>query len=67
MPQLPIISYKKKRYYVDFRLEELREFRTAKPLKFTDMKEGKDSEIKKKLRGIRFRTWRQEYIAGLDD
>lgn len=65
--KLPTIMYKGKKYFVDFRLEELRNVKTAKPIKFTELKEGKKSKFKQKLRGIRFRTWRQEYIRGLDD
>ena len=67
MRKLPTIMYKKKKYFVDFRLEELRNVKTARPIKFTALKEGKKSKLKQKLRGIRFRTWHQEYIKGLDD
>ena len=36
-------------------------------IKFTDMKEDKNSPIKKELRGLRFRTTNMDYIRGLDD
>lgn len=65
--RLPTITRNGVRYYVDFRLEELRTVKTAKPIKFTSLKEGKNSKLKKKLRAIRFNTWRHEYIAGIDD
>ena len=72
--KLPKITYKipgigKRRCTVDFKLGELR-CKTNKGLKFvkfTDMPENKNSKIKKKLRGIRFRTYGQDYIGGLDD
>ena len=65
--QLPIIIYKRKRYYVDFRLGELRDVKTAKQIKFTSLKEGKYSNFKKRLRALRFRTYNNEYIEGVDD
>jgi len=67
MRQLPIIPYKGNEYYVDFRLGEMRRVTDAKPIKFTALKEPKDSEIKKQLRGMRFLHWYQEYIPGVDD
>lgn len=68
--KLPIIIYKKKRCTVDFRLGELRCGRRGEPLKsikFTEMPEGVNSKIKKKLRGLRSKTWRSDYIKGIDD
>ena len=65
--QLPKIKYRGRNYVVDFRLGEMRNLRTAKPLKFTQIKAGVKSPIKSKLRGLRFRTWHSEYIGGLDD
>jgi len=65
--KLPVIIYKGKKYYVDFRLEELRRVADAKPIKFTELKEGPKSALKKKLRGIRFKTSVYDYIRGLDD
>lgn len=73
--KLPKITYKvpklgKRRCTVDFRLGELRCMKKGESInfvKFQDMPEGKNSKIKKKLRGLRARTWRQEYIQGLDD
>lgn len=65
--KLPILQYKGKKYFVDFRLEELRNTKTAEPIKFIDLKESKYSRLKKRLRQLRFRTWRQEYIRGVDD
>jgi hypothetical protein len=64
---LPVIKYKGKDYFVDFRLGQLRNVVSAKPINFVDLKEGKDSKFKGELRGIRFRTYRNEYIAGVDD
>ena len=65
--KLPTIRYKGKKHYVDFKLGELRDVKTANPIKFIDMPEDKNSELKKKLRSLRFQTWGQEYITGLDD
>jgi len=65
--QLPIVTYKNKKYYVDFRLEELRDVKTAKSLPFRELKEDKYSPFKKKLRVIRFETYPQVYIKGVDD
>lgn len=73
--KLPKITYKvsglgKRSCTVDFRLEELRCKKKGEPIKFvkfTEMPEGKNSKIKKKLRGIRFRTSSSDYIRGLDD
>jgi len=68
--KLPTIIYKKKRCTVDFRLGELRCGRRGEPLKsikFTEMPEGINSKIKKKLRGLRSKTWRSDYIKGIDD
>ena len=65
--QLPKVKYKGKMYYVDFRLGELRSVKTAQPIRFTQLKAGKYSDIKKKLRGIRSRYWSMEYINGIDD
>ena len=65
--KLPTIRYKRKKYYVDFRLGEMRDIKTTKPIKFTQLKEGKNSKIKKELRRLRFQTWRNEYIKGVDD
>lgn len=75
--KLPKITYNakgigKRRCVVDFRLAELRcpidkTKREFKAIKFEKMPEGKQSKIKKKLRGLRFRTWHQDYIKGLDD
>ncbi len=38
-----------------------------KTIKFTDLKEDKNSQIKKELRRLRFKTWRNDYIKGVDD
>jgi hypothetical protein len=69
--KLPQIQYKGKKCTIDFRLEEMRCMKKGEKkidfIKFKDMPEGKNSKIKKKLRGIRARTWHQEYIRGLDD
>ncbi len=74
--KLPKITYNakgigKRRCVVDFRLEELRcpvgKGREFKSIRFKEMPEGKYSKIKKKLRGLRFKTSNQDYIGGLDD
>jgi len=68
--KLPKISYRNKNCIVDFKAEEIRcgsKKTGLKFIKFTDMPEGKNSAIKKKLRGIRFRTSSLWYIRGLDD
>lgn len=67
MKKLPVIIYKGKKYYVDFRLGELRRVTDAKPIRFTALKEGRNSKLKKKIRSLRFRYWRNEYIPGVDD
>lgn len=68
MPKkLPTMIYKKKKYFIDFKLEELREVKTGNPLKFTQIPGGAKSKVKAKLRGYRARTWGQRYIRGLDD
>lgn len=72
---LPKITYKvpevgKRRCTVDFRLGELRCMKKGEGIhfvKFTDMPEGKYSKVKKKLRGLRARTYHNEYIQGIDD
>ena len=67
MKRLPIIVYKKKKYYVDFKLGEMRGVKDLKTIKFTQLKEGVKSGIKKRLRGLRSKTWYNEYIRGIDD
>lgn len=65
--RLPTINYKGRGYYVDFRLEELRDAKTAKSVKFTKLKGGKNSPLKQELRGIRSATYSMYYMKGLDD
>jgi len=65
--KLPEINYKDEKYYVDFRLGELRNTKTAKSIPFTSLKEDKYSDVKKELRRVRFRTWHNDYIRGVDD
>lgn len=65
--ELPTIRYKRKLYFVDFRLGEMRDVKTAKPIKFTDLKEDVQSDIKRRLRRLRFETWNNEYVTGIDD
>ena len=65
--KLPTMTYKKKKCVVDFRLEEMRCGKKMKPIKFTKLKGGPKSKVKKKLRDIRFRTWHSDYIPGVDD
>jgi len=48
-------------------MEEMRDVKTARAMKFTDIPEGIDSRMKKHLRALRFRTSGQYYIHGLDD
>lgn len=71
MSKLPRTIYKvdgkKQKCTVDFKLEELRCGKNLKRIRFVDMPEDKNSKIKKKLRGIRSRTWHSDYIRGLDD
>ncbi len=67
MRKLPKIKYRRRMYYVDFRLEELRSLDFSKIIKFTQLPSGANSSIKKKLRGLRFRTYGQVYMRGLDD
>jgi hypothetical protein len=64
---LPIIVYNGKKYYVDFRLEELRNVNTSEPIKFINLGGDKNSEFRKKLRSIRSKTIGQYYILGVDD
>lgn len=64
--KLPIITYKGKKYFVDFRLGEIRNIKTAKPIRFTKLREGVNSPIKKKLRSLRSKTWHNVYIEGID-
>jgi len=65
--KLPTIQHNKRKYYVDFRLGELRDIKTVQSIRFIDMPEGKHSSIKKRLRSLRFRTWNQEHIPGIDN
>ena len=79
--ELPKINYKGEECTVDFRLGEMRCFsekpestkgfeknlHTWKTVKFVDLKEDKNSPIKKELRVLRFRTSNMDYIRGLDD
>lgn len=65
--KLPTMKYKNKKCVVDFRLAEMRCGKEMKPIKFTRLKGGPKSKVKKKLRGIRFRTWSNVYIPGVDD
>lgn len=60
---LPITEYKGKPYYVDFKLEEMRDFETAESMPFKDMPEI----LKAKLRGIRAEFGPNVHIASLDD
>jgi len=65
---LPRIKYRGRDHFVDFRLEELRDVRTAQPIPFTELPGGVNAPIKKTLRGIRFRSFiGQRYMKGLDD
>lgn len=64
---LPIIKYKGENFFVDFKLGEMRNPNMRKIIKFTELKEDKYSPIKQELRGLRARTWRNEYIRGVDD
>lgn len=63
--QLPKVNYKNATYFVDFKLEELRQ--VEKPfmnIKFSDL--GWDPELKAKVRGIRAEAGPNVYIASLD-
>lgn len=50
---LPQITCNGQKYYVDFRLGELRDVKTAKPTKFSELKESPKSAFKKNLRTLR--------------
>jgi len=65
--RLPVVVYRGEKFFVDFRLGELRSVRMARSIKFVDLEGDKGSELKKRLRAVRFRTWRNEYIRGVDD
>jgi len=66
--KLPTIKYRKQRCVVDFRLGEMRCGKKMKPVKFSSLKgDPKRSKIKRKLRGLRSRTWHMDYIKGIDD
>jgi hypothetical protein len=67
MYKLPKLQYRKRRYIVDFRLGEMRDSKTSKPLRFVDIKEDANSPLKKKLRGLRSKTWHNDYTKGIDD
>jgi len=63
--QLVRVHHEDKSYFCDFRLEELRD--TQNPhevIRFVDLK---DEDLKKTLRGVRFTSWAQYYMKGLDD
>ena len=63
--ELPKVEYKGRVFVVDFRLGELR---TVKPpMRTVEFAKLKDEEFKAELRGIRSKTWRNEYVKGLDD
>ncbi|RLG44574.1 MAG: hypothetical protein DRN81_04225 [Thermoproteota archaeon] len=64
---LPTVRHKGRKYFVDFRLEELRDVKTARRIKFTELKATPGSYLKKRLRVIRFKTFGQRYMKGLDD
>jgi hypothetical protein len=63
--RLPTVSFNGKDYFVDFRLQELRDVNTALPIRFIDW-QGKSefNQLKSRLRGMRMR---HEYMPGLDD
>ena len=64
--KLPVVRYKRKNWFVDFRLKELRRVTDMKTLKFKTLK-GKNSILKPKLRRLRFEHWKNDYIEGVDD
>jgi hypothetical protein len=65
--ELPTTEYLGETFIVDFRLGEIRNSKTAQPIRFTELKEDVNSDVKKELRGIRSRTYYNEYIRGIDD
>lgn len=67
--RLPVVRWKGKDYFVDFRLGELRRvqishYEMAMPIPFTEIN---DEKLKADLRMLQSRTVGQYYIAGLHD
>jgi len=60
--QLPTFDYKGEEYFVDLRLEEIRNKKTAKPIRFTHL----DEDTKARIRGIRAMTSGMYYMESLD-
>ena len=67
MGELPRIKRGRGEYFVDFRLEQLRNVKTASPIPFHTLKGSKYGKFKSSLRGLRARTYGQSYMTGLDD
>jgi hypothetical protein len=63
--ELPKVKYKGVEYIVDFKLGEIRPVKP--PLRSIPFTSIKDEAFKAQLRGVRFNTWANEYIRGLDD
>ena len=62
--KLPIVKNGDKQYFIDFKLQQLRDVHTAEYVPFTDIH---DEELKAKIRGIRAEKGSNVYMKGLDD
>jgi hypothetical protein len=62
--RLPRVMNYDKEYFVDFKLQQLRDVHTAEPVPFTDIY---DEELKAKIRGIRAEFGPNVAMPGLDD
>jgi hypothetical protein len=62
--KLPEVEYNGKKYFVDFRLQEVRDVKTAESTPFKDIK---GSEFKAAIRFLRAESGPNEYMKGLDD
>ena len=67
MSELPRIKRGRGEYFVDFRLEQLRNVKTARHIPFSTLKGNPRGKFKSSLRGLRARTYGQSYMTGLDD
>ena len=67
MRELPTIWIKGKKYFVDFRLEEIRNVKTATSIPFRMLPQTKYSYTKKRLRFLRSMYGPNRYMQGIDD
>ncbi len=61
---LPTVDYNNKTYFIDFRLQEIRDKQTAQPTKFTEIT---SEELKAAIRFIRSGQGQNVYMEGLDE